>query len=454
MESKVMIDAQHGLARSLVGGTLDLICPQMELLVCPDYFDVALAGSGVIRSDDRGQLYFKMTAPFKGRPHRALRNTRPQGEAHDEHDHVMLRAVDHNGREWRSNWLLMDLRFPTLQPSWLVRHNIKELISFNNVVPFGKTSFVELYIPNQRRLMFDQKTTKKLSAGGTEVESGWSIDHHKGALDDAEVIFRKEDGDWLTVNVTRDSPIKPDWPGLVCQALEFACARCVRPAVVVRQFNDRRHTGLFSGPFWQFRSQLPPPLHPKEPGDAASFWMLIERFFSFMSKGNVDTERLLDELEGIRNGATGSVQTACLTLAVGIESICNILLPDVSSSISKDDMKSLLDHIGNWSGDGGIQSRAKDVVGNMRGVRAADKLYAWATSQGVDHVLVDRWKAIRNPRAHGAELSEDQTLFDRYYSAVELLYRIIAWSIGFDEPILRTSVRGWGQEDDVGPESK
>lgn len=112
-------------------------------------------------------------------------------------------------------------------------------------------------------------------------------------------------------------------------------------------------------------------------------------------------------------------------------------------------MKSLLHHIREWDGDTNLRSRAISLIANMRMVRAADRLYAWARDQNIDHSLVDRWKALRNTRAHGAAMSEDQTLFDRYFAAVELLYRMVAWAISFDKPILRTSARGWGQDDDT-----
>ncbi len=50
-------------------------------------------------------------------------------------------------------------------------------------------------------------------------------------------------------------------------------------------------------------------------------------------------------------------------------------------------------------------------------------------------------------KAHGTVLSEDQLLYDHYYAVVELLYRMVAWAIGYKGPIVETSKRGWG---DVG----
>lgn len=441
------MSADLELAKSIVDGTLDLICPQMELLICPSYHESALSGSGVVRSNDRGQLYFKLAAPFQGTPHPALQRTRPAGAVHEEHDHVMLRAVDQNGYEWRSNWLLLELRFPTIQPSWLIRHNLESLICAR-VVPRKSKSRLTIHIPNQSDLMFDQSTTKTVKVGEAEVSRGWSIDHHKRSFQDVDLAFHKGEDAWLTVHATRDCPIMPDWPGVLCHALEFACARRARPAVVVREFNDRRNTGLFSGPFWQYRSLMPPPIHPREPSEAEPFWALIERFFVYASADHLVAERFLSELEGIRNGASGSVQTACLTLAVGIESLCDTLLPQIPPSTNANELNNLLCHIRKWDGDETLGKRAINLISNLRSVRTADRLYAWASNHDVDRTLVDRWKELRNPSVHGAALSEDQTLFDRYYAAVELLYRIVTWAIEFEGEILATSMHGWGQDND------
>ncbi len=48
----------------------------------------------------------------------------------------------------------------------------------------------------------------------------------------------------------------------------------------------------------------------------------------------------------------------------------------------------------------------------------------------------------------GTVLSADQSLYDHYYAGVELLYRMVAWAIGYKGPIVETSKPGWGDVDD------
>lgn len=88
------------LARAIKGGTLELICPVMELLVCPSYHEVALRGAGVIRSDDLGRLYFRMVSPFcpTDARHGSLFGPKPTGELYPP------RTTSCSGPSTRTGW--------------------------------------------------------------------------------------------------------------------------------------------------------------------------------------------------------------------------------------------------------------------------------------------------------------------------------------------------------------
>ena len=46
---KEMFDSDFRMAKSIVEGTLEFVCPVMRLLVCPEYHEAVLEGSGVVR---------------------------------------------------------------------------------------------------------------------------------------------------------------------------------------------------------------------------------------------------------------------------------------------------------------------------------------------------------------------------------------------------------------------
>jgi hypothetical protein len=435
------------LAKAIKNGTLDLICPEMELLVCPNYHDVALKGMGVIRTDKLSRLHFRMIAPFQARAHEVLLPSKVSGEIYSVTDQVMLRAIDEDGREWRSNPLIVDLSNTIALGNWCIKKNVASL--FHSVTrKQSERSFIQILIPDSPDLPFDVATHSRKTVGDREIGWSSSIDNHVHAIGKAEVTFRREEDRWLSIAAVQPTAFMPTWAGLLCHTLGFATAQTLRPAVITRRFNAREDLELFSGPFWRFASVMRGPVHFNGPEGAKDFWRLVQVFFECIE--HIDDIRLLDELDGIRRGARGSFQTACLTLGIGIESIVKILLKNESpATVPGKTVRELTTYIEAWSGDASLKKRAKGALARLSEVGAADLMYAWASRTGSDRKLVDRWKRLRNPKAHGKSLNEEQVGYDLYFSSLELLYRIVASAVGYDGPIVPTSQRGWTDIDPI-----
>ncbi len=358
----------------------------------------------------------------------------------------MLVAVDAQGREWRSGPLLIHMTHPAELFNQYVSRKL-DSIMFTRRWPLGNEHHVRLYIPKQSRFPFDQRTKYERTAGETLVEGGWSVDHHVRAIGEAAVTFRREDDGWLSITATQSTPFMPDWHGTMCHALSFAASRIVRPAAVARTFDGDEVIGLFSGPFHRFRSLMPRPIVGLSPEDTNAFWSLVEQLFHFAWASRGSQSRLLDELNAIHAGAVMSIETACLTLAIGIEALAKELLPSAPSpgwNIAA--KQSIESHIAAWPGDSATKDRVLGWLQSKGEPRAVDRLYAWATQHEVKHGLVDAWSALRNRRAHGTAVDDSQPSYDLYYAVVELLYRLVASLIGYDGRILETSVRGWGRD--------
>ena len=197
-------------------------------------------------------------------------------------------------------------------------------------------------------------------------------------------------------------------------------------------------------PTRRYSSLMPSPVPFTDLRGPRDFWRLVQLLFVYIEKQQIEPNPLLDELDGVRRGAQGSFQTACLTLAVGIESIAGLLLQDeVSSLISRPSIQPLLEHLDSWQGDVALKDRAKGALSRLADIGAADLMYAWVKKTGTNRELVDAWKKLRHPKAHGKRLTEDSG-WALYCSAVELLHRMIAYAVGYDGAILRTSQPGWG----------
>jgi hypothetical protein len=433
------------LARAVKEGTLELICPEMELLVCPSYHESALKGMGVIRSDDLGRLYFRMISPFSGAGarHKSLFGSKPLGELYAQEDYVMLRAVDENGDEWRSSLLRIDLSNQIPVSGYQVRSNLFSISRSRERKQIDHSS-VRILIPGVSALPFDSLTHNRRSVDGQEIGFSSSFDHHQHTIDAATVTFRREEGGFLSVSAFHDGILLPTWARLMCHTLSFAVAQTMLPIVIARDLNNREDLSLHSGPFWHYASIMYSPVPFTDVQGTRDFWRLIQLFFLYVEKQQIEPNPLLDELEGIRRGSQGSLQTACLTLAVGIESIAKLLLDDeFSPLVGRPSIEPLLRHLDSWQGDVGLKGRARGALSRLMDVGTADLMYAWAAKTGTSEQLVDAWKKLRHPRAHGERLAQESG-WVLYCSAVELLHRLVAYAVDYNGPILKTSEPGWG----------
>jgi hypothetical protein len=233
-----------------------------------------------------------------------------------------------------------------------------------------------------------------------------------------------------------------DWAGLMCQALSLATAQTVRPVVAVREWDTSADIGIFSGPSSHPRSYLVRPVPPAENQD---FWLLIQRFVEWArTVDNAVASRVIDELGGVRSGAMGSIQTAALTLGVAVESLAGPLLGSVALiAEAPKELDQLLEHVQKWEGDASLRHRAVSVLGSLKRVRAVDRLRNFSHSRGIAAELVEAWKKLRDATTHGQAPKSDQTLYDRYYATTELLYRMLAFAIGYEGSICATATRGW-----------
>jgi hypothetical protein len=442
-----VLDDDVRLAIEIKAGKLDLICPEMELLVCPSYDEVALKGMGVIRSDELGKLYFRMISASSGAPHRSLLSSKRPGETYEPDDYVMLRAIDEAEREWRSNRLIVNLGNQIPLPHYLVRQNISTVLH-SHERDVSEYSSVRIVVPNSPGVPLDAVTRTSRSVAGRDI--GWSsaVDHHSHQIGEAEVTFRSEESGFLSISANMRGDFAPMWAELLCHAIGFATAETIRPALVTREFNGREDLELRSGPFLRYTSMMPRPIYSRGPERAGDFWRLVEVFFSYVSQEMQESKQhqLLDELEGIRRGSQGSLQTASLTLAVGMESIAKLLLdPQLHTSICGKVLEDLLRHLDAWLGDSDIKRRVRGALSGLNAVRASDLMYAWAEQTGNSKTLIDAWKKLRNPRVHGSVLDESEG-WNLYCSVVELMHRVVATVIGYDGPITKTSELGWGME--------
>jgi hypothetical protein len=184
------------------------------------------------------------------------------------------------------------------------------------------------------------------------------------------------------------------------------------------------------------------------PDDPASLWLCVKRFFEWFSDADTAlAEKVFDELEGVRGGSMGSIRTAALTIAAAVEALSDVLLKNGGSGCELTGLDSLVKHIETWEGNDDLRGRALNAVRSFQKARSVDRLYQFARERGIPDKRISSWKKLRDVATHGKAPSSRQELVDRYYSTVELLYRLIAASIEYDGSICETATCGWGLDE-------
>lgn len=438
MKDKIALE----LADDVISGKFELVCPEMELLVGTTEGRSLLRGSGVLRSDDEGILYFKMAGRRDAAFYDWIRRPRAPGQLMGEEDYLNLTATDERGGRWHSSPIVFEAQPIAL----LIPGSVSAPVA--TMTCTGRRpltlSQLQMFISDAVHVPMDGDTESRRTVRGRLISSGVSRDHHSRELDGAHVEFRSYRDQWLKVEAHRKEAFPPEWPVLMSNALAFAIGHDVSPTVVIRSSCEQEEIRLQSASLDSRARHLPRPVHVINPAEAERFWKLIERFFDFIKDRSTARDLVLSELAGIRRGAAGSIQTAALILSVATESLAEALLVDEQVAVpDQDRFRSLLDHLEAWDGDARLRERAKGAIGGLKQARAADRLYAWANRTGTPRVLIDRWRTLRNPKAHGKAIPEEQPLFDLYYSNVELMYRLVTWACGYDGPVTPTSEPGW-----------
>lgn len=436
-----MFDARD-LAQSAHSGKLDLLCPHMQLVVCPHYHDVVMEGSGVIRSKSDGSLHFRLVGSVSLPIPQPLLSYRPHGETYDIDDHVMLIATDAYGREWRSNPLLIHMDHPAELRYGVVSRGVEHLGHYYTR-PKDDTSRIALRFIPPAQFPFDGHTKEEAFAGEELVRGQWSIDHHKRRIGEADVEFRREQGNWLSVMATSHQTFMPDWAGFMATAISFAAAQTYRPSTIVREFEDCVHAYLLSvNP--RLRGRL---MERPIPGlgseHSESFWSLTEAFHLALDNGVLPHE-VASELQAIRGASLIDIETASLSLAVGVEAIAKAVLPaSPPARWDPDATQCLIEHVSSWEGDSTLRKSATAWLRSRGSSRPIDRLHVWADMENIDRGLIRAWKKLRNSRAHGTVLDQSET-YQLYNTTLELLYRLIATSINYSGDMLELSKSGWG----------
>ena len=438
---------EEALSQAAFDGKLEFLCTRMQLLEFADDERCWLEGTGVIRTDERGRLSFRMVPKFDADEQPTFRPDVQLGEFYKDSDYVVLVAVDERGREWRSNKFVPRISNLSLAfGNWTMDEQLRD-ITHTSEWSTNSDGLCRIFIPRPRSLPFDKSTSTTVSVGNEKMNEKSSADHHIHVIGTKTVEFREiADGQWLLVSAEHEHEIEQSWPNLLCNALAFAVARPVRPNLIVTEAPGRKEVKLMSGPFLNLYSHLLLPLW--NPHADYSIWEIVQLMAEWAAANASIAEALFSELHGIRNGATGSLSTASLTLTVGIEAIADLILADEADSAAiellakqKAELQKLIKE---WNFDRKFKDRVLGANGKITNKPSpTSSVMAFAKARSLPEKFVSDWRLLRNDVAHGKSASDELKMYRLYCTATELFYRLLFDAIGFKGEMRRMSYDIW-----------
>lgn len=186
-------------------------------------------------------------------------------------------------------------------------------------------------------------------------------------------------------------------------------------------------------------------------GRDLDFFRLLTCFFRYACVNAVgdNLSPLSAKLGKLYSTKGVDLATMSLMASVAVESV---LADEFFEDLGKPDkavarqVDLIFDAIKASSAPAELSTRAVSALGSMKSSRAVDKLYVLARAGVFDEAEAKRWKAMRNPTAHGpmhVDPKKMQKVIDDLYAAMALLHRLAFLRIGYDGPHTDYTVGGW-----------
>ena len=287
---------------------------------------------------------------------------------------------------------------------------------------------------NRRRL-----TTRNAAAKGTV--DGFEVDYYPVIADKA--------GSAHEFSAVAKPGVSPPhhFDARLLEAVQFAVAKMAWPIMrEVIQDGKQTITLSKSRPFNNGLVESALPNHAD-----ADFYRLIERFYQYAiseAKGD-DAAPLSKKIGGLFTLKGVWLDTVALLLGVSVESLLNESIYKslgVPDKVTKAKIQALIDYVGTAPHDASLTKRASQIMGGMKSSSASDRLHVLASIGVISKEDIKAWKSIRNAAAHGGlevDPSELQSLLERVYRLVAMVYKLAFFRIGYQGVYMDFSTRGW-----------
>jgi len=439
----------------LFGGT-DVDCPTMELRRATSSAQEVYKGPGFLRSDEDGQLLFKIYPTGPANPNTALDWLRAStaGQLIDRRYFHTLTATDWTGQVWTAEGILPNI---TQGPAgFSIQGNLRHLDATKSTRVTHNGSIMQMLFLDQILIPCNAMTDTNVTLGRASTSSTKSLDLAEFSSCGCDFLLRSAT-DQLLANICSQEAFPLNLQTRMIESLQFVLARSLYCRFRQEVSGQTTTIRLTSAQPESSRTMMPPPLHfntVQVHQNPSPVWQMFDAYLRYvLAHPEQDWHPCSIHVHKAREASANSLDARALGLSIAVEGVVKLAGADLGkpSSVFKAAVRKLKDHcaqwlgIEGWDGNDSLKSRAGNLLSQLCSVRAVDRLYALAENGSVQQPLVEAWKALRNPTAHAEipDTAENQRFVDHVMAATVLLYQLVFSAIGYTGPYSDYATRGF-----------
>lgn len=349
-----------------------------------------------------------------------------------------IRCKDHLGIIWKFEGEITDIPLAFKDRTPEINGNTEEIwrkqklpsLKDNSVILIFSDKYNFPHIKDEETIIIDENVYQNISPTHTIDYKSKNVKIHGYTKDELIHIIIKKNRFSIFFHIR------------ILESLKFITGQQLKPLAVIISKGGVVKTVYFSDHKYENVKLAAPIKIRNQPFKIyQNSWCLFDKFVEYVSNEYTgeDYSSLGAEVNGQIGLGASFFSSSILLICVGIESLLNILYPNIVN-ISENDkiqINSIIKYFKDYPNDidGIIFDRIITIVGQMKNVRAKDLLVELKDIGVINKQQFDTWNKIRNSFAHGTQIKVDQDwneMIEKFYILLEMYYRLIFYKIGYD----------------------
>ena len=358
-------------------------------------------------------------------------------ESSDEKGYHYFRGIDEYGSLWKFNTLNIGFQLPgSSKGTYSIYGKFETLEQISHLPEKSGSNYLEFIFSDKFLFPYNksEKIESKRGKDTIRLQYESTIDYCQNNLK-----IRSLKSENLIYIIFEKDRFHENYDIRILESLKFITGQQLRPGIIRKKKNTQIHSLYFAENNDNNYKIEPPIWIDKYPNDKYEYsWVLFCKILSSISKykGQLYTP-IGAEINGLIGAGPAFFETKLLNIGVRVEGILNILYPKlgVPNDIILDNISRLVQYISDFKDNNPIKIRLISSLNNMKKSRAKDRLLELKKRGVINKEQYDSWSKLRNQSAHAVrDRGKDwfEKSYNRYSHVLEMLYRIIFYSIKYN----------------------